>query len=418
MRRLAVLIEIKMRKGFFGEDLQVDFSSAEEPGEGEHKILAHIRKIVAECRKSGKETPRIAVHGLDADLIFLMMSSECPNIYLMREMEEIDRKQRGNKQIAFVNMDRFTHYVLKSIEPPPDSTPIDCIRDWIAICYFLGNDFLPAFPSLSVKNHALDALVNCYNLTKRRLVVRDGKMWSLDTVTLTNLAQVLAVDEVASIARYPRARPNQRPWSYNSFEQEWEAINKVREPVRDTIMVGVGGESQWKYRYYSRFFKTDSMRDVHKMCHEYHKGLVWVINYYLGKCPSWSWFYPGEYAPFLSDFAKTDLESSEIEFELGEPTTPQQQLLLCLPVTSSWLIPKQYRSLVEEGGVLNDLYPTECEDELLWKSNLWQGIPHLPAFDPERVLREATRAEAHQSTSSSSSSSSSSSKKKRTSVDD
>lgn len=390
MRRLSRLITIKIRKNYFGAT--VDFSSSDEPGEGEHKILKHIRRLLATAKRTGTTTPTIGVHGLDADLIFLMMSSECPRIYLMREMEEIDRDQRGNTTLAYVDMDRLTGYVLETIVPPPNSQPINCIRDWIAFCYFLGNDFLPSFPSLSVKNDGLEQLVTCYNQIGRQLVVCEGDQWSLDTQTLSTLAAMLAHREVSAISRY-RRRQRHTP-TYRSFEHEWDGLQRMAVPTHDAVQVGEGTETQWKYRYYQHFFKTDSMAQVYAMCRKYHEGLIWVTNYYFGTCPSWTWFYPGDYAPCISDFAKAEFDS-DIEFTSGVPTTPEHQLLLCLPITSQQLMPERFRHLVSpDTGALADLYPRRCEEDLMWKTHLWQGIPRLPAFDPVRVLSAARAVDA------------------------
>jgi hypothetical protein len=56
----------------------------------------------------------------------------------------------------------------------------------------------------------------------------------------------------------------------------------------------------------------------------YLEGLHWVMQYYYRGVPSWSWFYPFHYAPFLSDM--TDLQSIECSFTLSEPVLPFQQV--------------------------------------------------------------------------------------------
>jgi 5'-3' exonuclease len=56
----------------------------------------------------------------------------------------------------------------------------------------------------------------------------------------------------------------------------------------------------------------------------YMEGLHWVMQYYYRGVPSWSWFYPFHYAPFLSDMK--DLQSIHCEFTLSEPVKPFQQV--------------------------------------------------------------------------------------------
>lgn len=57
---------------------------------------------------------------------------------------------------------------------------------------------------------------------------------------------------------------------------------------------------------------------------EYVTGLQWVLYYYYCGVPSWGWFFPSHYAPFVSDIV--GIESFEPEFELGSPFTPFEQV--------------------------------------------------------------------------------------------
>jgi len=62
---------------------KVIFSSCYTPGEGEHKILQDL--------KSNQNKVNV-VYGLDADLIFLSLSSNISNIYLLRETTILESK--------------------------------------------------------------------------------------------------------------------------------------------------------------------------------------------------------------------------------------------------------------------------------------------------------------------------------------
>jgi 5'-3' exonuclease len=67
----------------------------------------------------------------------------------------------------------------------------------------------------------------------------------------------------------------------------------------------------------------------------------------------------------LSDLINIPRMFREIEFELGEPLTPFQQLMGCLPPASSALVPKLYRWLMEslESPIIQ-FYPKDFEVDM------------------------------------------------------
>ena len=64
-------------------------------------------------------------------------------------------------------------------------------------------------------------------------------------------------------------------------------------------------------------------------------------------------FYPYHYAPFVSDIK--DFATLRIEFDLGTPFLPYQQLLSVLPPASKSLLPSAYQDLMlNEDSVLKE----------------------------------------------------------------
>lgn len=62
---------------------------------------------------------------------------------------------------------------------------------------------------------------------------------------------------------------------------------------------------------------------VRSVVGHYIEGLHWVMDYYYRGVPSWTWYFPFHYAPFLSDLV--DLDGIHPEIEMADPVRPFQQ---------------------------------------------------------------------------------------------
>jgi len=84
---------------------------------------------------------------------------------------------------------------------------------------------------------------------------------------------------------------------------------------------------QHKNHYYRNKMKIDSIStdQLQIYVEQYIEALQWILKYYYQGCPSWSWFYPYHYAPYLSDL-KNFQHLNKI-FQKGTPFKPFEQLL-------------------------------------------------------------------------------------------
>jgi len=88
MNKVSNLIKYYIRKKLkedpLWKGLKVYFSGHEVPGEGEHKIMQHIRDMKAQ--PGYEANTRHCMYGQDADLIMLGLVSHEPHFTLLREV--------------------------------------------------------------------------------------------------------------------------------------------------------------------------------------------------------------------------------------------------------------------------------------------------------------------------------------------
>ena len=177
-----------------GQQVKVIISDASVPGEGEHKIMEFIRSQ----RSSPLHDPntRHVIYGLDADLIMLGLATHEPHFHVLREdvffqeararacqicgqkghkaeeckgeakkkEGEFDEKSGAVAQKPFIwlHVSVLREYLQVELHVPNISFQFDlerAIDDWVFMCFFVGNDFLPHLPSLDIRENGIDTLI-------------------------------------------------------------------------------------------------------------------------------------------------------------------------------------------------------------------------------------------------------------------
>ncbi|KAG8529794.1 uncharacterized protein KY384_005275 [Bacidia gigantensis] len=146
--------------------------------------------------------------------------------------------------------------------------------------------------------------------------------------------------------------------------------------------------SKWKDVYYKSKFEwgLDNEEEMRKLTENYVQGLQWVLYYYYRGVASWPWFYGYHYSPMISD-VKQGLRA-DMNFELGQPFRPFQQLMGVLPDRSKKIVPTPYHELMTSSdSPIYDFYPRDFELDMNGKKMDWEAVVKIPFIDETRLLR-------------------------------
>uniref|UniRef100_A0A0K0CTQ1 5'-3' exoribonuclease n=1 Tax=Angiostrongylus cantonensis TaxID=6313 RepID=A0A0K0CTQ1_ANGCA len=208
----------------------VILSDANVPGEGEHKIMDFIRKQ----RSNPAHNPN-TVHclcGADADLIMLGLATHEANFNIIREefvahqqrpcelcgqyghdlknCRGLENEEKGpeqadpiskEKNFIFLRIPVLREYLERELvmENLPFKYDFErVIDDWVFLCFFVGNDFLPHLPSLEIREGAIDRLVKLYKdmvYSMKGYLTKDGGVY-MDRVERIMLGLGEVEDEI------------------------------------------------------------------------------------------------------------------------------------------------------------------------------------------------------------------------------
>ncbi|XP_028296339.1 5'-3' exoribonuclease 2 isoform X3 [Gouania willdenowi] len=179
------------------KNIVVFLSDASVPGEGEHKIMDFIRRQRAQPNHD--PNTHHCLCGADADLIMLGLATHEPNFTIIREefkpnkprpcalcgqmghdikdCQGVAREKKGEndefadsmpvseQEFIFIRLCVLREYLARELTMASLPFPFEferSIDDWVFMCFFVGNDFLPHLPSLEIREGAIDRLVGIY----------------------------------------------------------------------------------------------------------------------------------------------------------------------------------------------------------------------------------------------------------------
>ena len=160
-------------KGYYNDPKKYNvkniiLSTTDKFGEGEHKLFDFIRSYPDHHKNSST-----VIYGLDADLIMLCIN-HLPisnKIYLFRETPHFIKtinSELDPNETYFIDIPELANVITLNMNNDIELTTIqqkNRIYDYIFLCFFLGNDFMPHFPSVNIRTGGVDKMINAYKAT-------------------------------------------------------------------------------------------------------------------------------------------------------------------------------------------------------------------------------------------------------------
>lgn len=392
----------------------IEYSSYHEPGEGEHKILQHIKM---------SNYKNICIYGLDADLIFLSLSLINKNINLLREEVNfkgiIERNDDNKNKLCYVSINNLKTAIVKIIDKDCQNKN-NLIGDFIFICYFLGNDFIPHLPSINISSEGLEILLSIYDSTKKN---NDGYLTNIgedeigvNSIFFEDFIKRLSIHEEESYNasthfrkkkenrdKKKRFMDNLKKNSDKKYESEiydFENLDIDIDNVyeKSEFVLWDAGNNEWKNTYRSIYFSVDEFEvdTMNTICKKYFEGIIWTLNYYFNGCKSWNWQYPYSHGPFVKDLynyiVNENFNINSVEFQLSEPLKPCVQLLSIIPPQYFDILPKKYQKLKSNINICH-YFPEKISIDTIGQDLYWKCIPIVPIIDSQILLKETENIE-------------------------
>jgi 5'-3' exonuclease len=429
---------------------EIIVSSSAEPGEGEHKIFEYIRK-----NANFHKTSNTLIYGLDADLIMLTLNhlEISNNLFLFRDTPEfiksIDSTLDANKNYLldipelacsiikymnnYKNNDNSTKEITDEVNEEKSresksSTYIPSsvqsileyeknknrISDYILLCFFLGNDFLPHFPAMNIRTFGIDILLDAYRETvgkKKDTYLTTGT--AINWKILHDLISNISKNEETFLREEHKKRDKYRNYvemnGTKTPSKTFQNGTYHRDPhepeiksMDDLLMLPMKERSiekyinpfkkDWEYRYYKTLFDITIDDERRKeICMNFLEGLEWTFKYYTVGCIDWRWTYNYHYPPLLIDLIKyiPYFDTTFLKDKGKNPIQDIVQLCYVLPLASHNLLPDEIAKYLKHK--CGHLYGLDYEFKWSYCKFFWEGHADLPHINLELLENNIRR---------------------------
>lgn len=353
MRELSISIQQAFSKKERSLQVkQIIISTAEEKGEGEHKLFAWLRQ-------QQEPLTDLYVYGMDADLIMLSLL-HLPNVLptgSIRVFREYENRDLPNNpvEIVFLNSRILAECLFQ--EMGSGISMKASIHDYIFLCFFLGNDFMPHFPCMNLRTHGIPKIVELYNLCRKKTVVgvevgvgetgyfidsQKRIIWA----NVKRFIQECSKQEHEWLLQEYSVREKQAKYLQircGTDQEKQDALDNIPLLFRAEELYICPSVPEWQDRYYKSLFLNNekTKHSPKKICQNYLQGLAWTWNYYSQENRDWRWTYSYHYPPLFQDLQRFFEEPDE--FPKNEAFLPEEQLAYVMPKEGTIITGSHFR---------------------------------------------------------------------------
>lgn len=375
---------------------KIIYSSYNNIGEGEHKIMQYIKKY---CKNN-----KIMIYGGDTDMIFLSLIQTLENnnyIYIYNHINNIDN---------YYDINKIKNLLIKILKSYSSILSEINIYDFIIICFVIGNDFLHNIPFYDIYN--IDELINCYvhaleKFNDNLLCYKEDNLIKIDMYNLLQFIKELKNRELIMFKQDEKLMsPNYTiellKKNNNNKICTFDKVEKLRLKQKDYNnfnFINLNDKSDYditdamityKYNYYNYYLKTNNLKIINNMCLSYYYGILWNVYYYFNcnlindlsaDCPNWEWCYKYYCSPFITDLLNLlEKKYNEINFIplKNKPLTLKQQLFYIIPEKYLKDINKELYNIVQNHKYLN---PENVKFDTIHKINLYECSALIPLYN-------------------------------------
>ena len=420
MARLAIALATMCAKesGWAAERV---LSDSLAPGEGEHKIIEYIRSHPPPAGTTD------LVYGLDADLIMLSVLESTP-ITLMRETQAFEQqpakqqqpatqnqKQSGKQQPAkhqnqqnqpahrpftFMDITQFREVLRSHLASEYGISGDDATHVYVFLCFFIGNDFLPALSFLKLQEDGLETIMHAYRQCEDAgsILIKTGSSYKINYHMLWRWMEVLQKTEDAAFMAVHNAY--MRSHRAQLLRQSNRRIAYVDPSAKMFVRAT---SSAWRLDYYH--YLLDPSADspcVEYACRQYLEGLQWLVDLYFHQAiHAPGWYYSYNYSPTILDvynYMTSQLSElpvahapAALKAAYARHEIPDTELLL-LAILPPASLPDDLRPVSSDPryGVVH-LFPRSFPLQMYLRRQAWECQPLLPQVDVQLLQRARQR---------------------------